>query len=68
MEKFDPHGFFRTLEEIDASVCGYGPIAVLMYIAKSLGLKTAEVINHTNSGDSTGDFSSVVSYYAIGFK
>lgn len=68
IEKFDPHGFFRTLEEIDASVCGYGPIAVLMYIAKELGLKTAKVINHTNSGDSTGDFSSVVSYYAIGFR
>ena len=68
IQKLDPQGFFRTLAEIDASVCGYGPIAVLMYVAKSLGLKTAKIINHTNSGDSTGDFSSVVSYYAIGFK
>ncbi|UCC91508.1 MAG: AmmeMemoRadiSam system protein B [Candidatus Aenigmatarchaeota archaeon] len=68
IEKLDPKGLFRTLEEINASVCGYGPIAVLMYVAKSLGLGKAEVINHTNSGDSTGDFSSVVSYYAIGFK
>jgi AmmeMemoRadiSam system protein B len=63
----DPKGFFRTLEEVDASVCGYGPIAVLLYTAKFLGLKTAKIINQTNSGDSTGDFSSVVSYYAIGF-
>ncbi len=68
IERLDPKGFFRTLEEINASVCGYGPIAVLMYVAKSLGLKKAEVINHTNSGDSTGDFSAVVSYYAIGFR
>jgi hypothetical protein len=67
IRKLDPKGFFRTLESIDASVCGYGPIAVLIYIAKELGLK-AKVINHTNSGDSTGDYSSVVSYYAIGFK
>jgi AmmeMemoRadiSam system protein B len=67
IEKLDPKGFFRTLEDIDASVCGYGPIAVLMYIAKELGLR-AKVINQTDSGDSTGDHSSVVSYYAIGFK
>lgn len=67
IQELDPEGFFRILEEIDASVCGYGPIAVLIYIAKELGLK-AKVINHTDSGESTGDTSSVVSYYAIGFK
>jgi AmmeMemoRadiSam system protein B len=68
IRNLDPKGFFRTLEEVEASVCGYGPIAVLMYTAKFLGLKTAKIINQTNSGDSTGDFSSVVSYYAIGFR
>lgn len=68
IQKLDPKGFFRTLEEIDASVCGYGPIAVLMYTARELGLKRAEVINQTNSGETTGDYSAVVSYYAIGFR
>jgi hypothetical protein len=64
----DTKGFFVTLERVDASVCGYAPIAVVMSAAKAMGLKKAEVINHTNSGDATGDYSSVVSYYAIGFK
>lgn len=68
IRNLDPKGFFRTLEEVDASVCGYGPIAVLVYIAKELGLKTAKIINHTDSGDTTGDDSAVVSYYAIGFR
>jgi AmmeMemoRadiSam system protein B len=68
IKALDPSGFFKTLEKIDASVCGYGPIAVLLYVAKALGLEKVEVINHTNSGDVTGDYSSVVSYYAIGFK
>lgn len=68
IEKLDVAGFFRTLERNDASVCGYGPIAVAMSVAKALGLKKAKVINHTNSGDATGDFSSVVAYYAIGFE
>ncbi|NIO22528.1 MAG: AmmeMemoRadiSam system protein B [Candidatus Aenigmarchaeota archaeon] len=68
IRKLDPEGFFRTLEDIDASVCGYGPIAVLMYMAKSLGLKKVKILNHTDSGDTTGDNSAVVAYYAIGFK
>lgn len=65
--KLNPRGLFHTLEAIDASVCGYGPITVLIYIAKEIGLK-AKVINQRDSGDTTGDTSSVVSYYAIGFK
>ncbi|NIO21430.1 MAG: AmmeMemoRadiSam system protein B [Candidatus Aenigmarchaeota archaeon] len=67
IKNLDTKGFLKTLESIDASVCGYGPITVLMYIAKELGLK-AKVINHTDSGDTTGDNSAVVAYYAIGFK
>ena len=67
INKLDAVGFFRKLEEIDASVCGYAPIAVLMYIAKELGLK-AKIINRTDSGETTGDRSAVVSYYAIGFR
>jgi hypothetical protein len=65
--KLDVAGFFRALEDTGASVCGYGPIAVVMSAAKAMGMR-AKVINHTNSGDATGDYSSVVSYYAIGFK
>ena len=68
IKELDLKGFFRVLEEIDASVCGYGPIAVVMQIAKELGLRTIEIINHTDSGDVTGDSSSVVAYYAIGLK
>jgi AmmeMemoRadiSam system protein B len=65
--EFDAEGLFRILEEMDASVCGYAPIALAMQISKQLGIKKAKVINRTNSGDTTGDYSSVVSYYAIGF-
>lgn len=60
------NGFFKTLEDIDASVCGFGPIAVLMSAARQLGLK-AKLVNKSTSGDATGDYSSVVAYYAIGF-
>jgi AmmeMemoRadiSam system protein B len=64
--KLDVAGLMKTLESIDASVCGYGPIAVLMSAAKALGLK-ARLLNKSTSGDVTGDERSVVAYYAIGF-
>jgi AmmeMemoRadiSam system protein B len=64
--KLDIAGFFRTLKEENASVCGFGPIAVAMAAAKELGLKP-ELIDKSSSGDETGDYGSVVTYYAIGF-
>lgn len=64
--ELDLKGFFRVLEREQASVCGFGPIAVLMAAAKSLGLK-GRLLHSSNSGEGTGDFSSVVSYRAIGF-
>jgi len=66
--KLDTPGFFSVLERMGASVCGYGPIAVAMSAAKAAGMKGAEIISHANSGGATGDYSSVVSYYAIGFR
>jgi len=68
INKLDAKGFFETLESIDASVCGYAPIAVAMAAAKAMGMKQAKVISRSNSGDATGDRSSVVAYYAIGFE
>jgi AmmeMemoRadiSam system protein B len=66
IEKLDPEGFFRALDKADSSVCGYGPIAVLLYAAKELGLK-ARLMHSSSSADATGDESEVVSYRAIGF-
>ncbi len=64
--ELDLEGFFRVLEREQASVCGFGPIAVLMAAAKELGLK-GKLLHSSNSGEGTGDFSSVVSYRAVGF-
>ncbi len=66
IRKLDPAGFFRVLKETDASVCGYAPIAVLLFAARGLGLGAC-VIEYTDSGETTGDPSSVVAYAAIGF-
>jgi AmmeMemoRadiSam system protein B len=65
--ELDVKGLFSHLDRIDGSVCGYGPIAVLMAAARALGLK-GRLIRKSTSGDVTGDDKSVVAYYAIGFE
>ncbi len=68
IKDLDMEGFFRTLHETRASVCGYAPIAVLMAAALKLGWKRVEVLDYTSSGEATGDMSEVVAYAAIGFR
>ncbi len=65
--KLDTKGIFDVLAKHDASICGYGPIAVLISVARTLNLKT-ELIHESSSGDATRDFGSVVTYKAIGFR
>ena len=66
IENLDLKGFFRVVKETDASICGIGPIAVMVVVADRLGLKV-RVIHKSTSADATGDKNSVVAYYAIGF-
>ncbi len=68
IKDLDLEGFFRTLHKTHASVCGYGPIAVLMAAAKKLGWEKVEVLDYTSSGEVTGDTREVVAYAALGFR
>lgn len=60
--ELDVPKFFDALAGSDASVCGYGPIAVLMSAAKELGLRARDIHNSNSGGGSA------VSYRAIGFE
>jgi AmmeMemoRadiSam system protein B len=68
IKELDLSGFFRTLHQTRASICGYAPIAVLMATAKKLGWTRVEVLEYTSSGEATGDMNEVVAYAAIGFR
>lgn len=63
----DVAGFFQSLEQNGNSICGFGPIAVMMFAAKELGIK-ARLLHKSHSGEVTGDNNEVVAYYAIGFS
>jgi len=64
----DEKDFFARINEKNASVCGFGPIATTIVIAKELGAKKGELLKYSTSGDITGDFGAVVGYGAIIFK
>jgi AmmeMemoRadiSam system protein B len=68
IKDLDLEGFFKTLHETHASICGYAPIAILMAAASRLGWKRVEVLDYTSSGEATGDMREVVAYAAIGFR
>lgn len=63
--QFDEELFYSTLESLNVTACGYGPIAALIVASKKLGFKKAELLSYRTSGDVTGDMSAVVGYAAI---
>ena len=63
----DAKGFFDVVEAENISACGYAPITSLITYADGVCAK-AELLSYHNSGDITGDPSSVVGYAAVCFK
>lgn len=61
---YDPKGLARDLSTHKAEACGGGPVMAVMIAAKELGANCAVVLKYENSGDVTGDRSSVVGYVA----
>jgi MEMO1 family protein len=64
----DAKSFFETVEAKNISACGYAPITALITYAKGAGAKEAKLLSYHNSGDVTGDHSSVVGYAAVCFR
>ena len=62
IESLDYAAFNRLVEGIGSSACGYGPITVAMEYAIKRGCKRGVLLDYSNSGLATGDFSSVVDY------
>jgi MEMO1 family protein len=58
---------FQKVKELNATACGFGPIAALIVAAKILGVKKGRLLKYVNSGDVTGDINSVVGYASIAF-
>ena len=68
LEKLDVKGFVERIDALEDTACGYGPIATAALYAKAKGAKKGRLLRYSNSGETTRDYGSVVSYASIIFE
>ncbi len=61
---FDYRGLSEDLASRKTEACGGGPIIAAMIAAEKLGANSIEITGYGDSGDSSGDKSSVVGYFS----
>ena len=61
----DETQLMRRVKERNISMCGYAPTVALLTCVKRLGAKEGRLIKYQTSGDSSGDYRSVVGYAGI---
>lgn len=67
LRAFDPEALHYALEEEVCQACGGGPVVAAMMAARTIGADTVDVLRYQNSGDISGDRSTVVGYVAATF-
>jgi AmmeMemoRadiSam system protein B len=64
VDTMDAEGLLTTLEREPRHACGGGPMVSVLHAARNLGATDARVLRYADSGDVSGDKSSVVGYMA----
>lgn len=62
VESMDMNHMVKEINDYDISMCGFGPVIVANNYAKLQNADTSIVLNHTTSGETSGDYDSVVGY------
>ncbi len=62
IKNLDPEGLYQADKQGTGSACGLGALSAVIWAAKTAESVSAHVLNYANSGDITGDNSSVVGY------
>jgi AmmeMemoRadiSam system protein B len=63
--ELDEERLLDSVSRLDISMCGVAPAAVMLVAAKALGARSGRLIRYQTSGDTSGDYSSVVGYAGI---
>ena len=64
VERIDADGLMQALEKEPHHACGGGPMVAVLRAARQLGATSARILKYGDSGDVSGDKSSVVGYMA----
>lgn len=59
--------FYARIYRLNATACGYGPIAAVIKASKILGANNGRLIRYTTTGEISRDYDQVVGYSAIVF-
>ncbi len=65
ISSLDPDGLMDAVYNKGSTMCGYGPTAALLFLARMVGDVRVEILRYGHSGEVTGDDSSVVAYASI---
>ncbi len=68
LKRLEIEGFRRSMVDSGDSACGYGPITVSAMFAREMGAGAGHLLKYSNSGDTTGNYKSVVAYSSIAFS
>jgi AmmeMemoRadiSam system protein B len=64
----DEEELYRRCENLNCTMCGYGPVAAAIVAAKEMKARKASLLKYATSGDTSGDLSQVVGYGSIVIK
>lgn len=65
MLAMDARRLFDVVTTEHISMCGFGPVVVMLTAARRLGAKSAELVRYATSGDVSGDKETVVGYAGV---
>jgi hypothetical protein len=61
----DAEGLYREVVTREISMCGFIPSSIAIRCAVARGARAARLVRYANSGDVSGDYSSVVGYAGV---
>lgn len=62
IKALDEEAVMDRVQELNVTMCGFGPVNAAIVYSKLMGAREAEVLKYATSGDTTGDKSAVVGY------
>ncbi|NVM05070.1 MAG: AmmeMemoRadiSam system protein B, partial [Candidatus Helarchaeota archaeon] len=65
IKKIDGELLFNTVKKNAISMCGYASTSVALIASKILGATKVELLKYANSGETSGDYNSVVGYGSL---
>ena len=63
--EFNPKKLYDIIYRQNLTMCGPGPITVMLIVCETLGAKKAELLKYATSGDVSGAYGQVVGYASI---